>query len=273
MNRRLTGTLTTLTSLALLSASAASYARGLEVYGYAAPKQGDIEAVYTFDYVQKAGDTNKTMSYFGKGQPDENGVPVVSREKLAQHTVEFEYGLTDNWSTAIYLDFEQPKGEDFKYVQTRAVMTRYNFFKKGERYFDAGIYFEYYAPREQYQGATNDELEVRLILEKDIGAWAIKLNPTLAKIMSGPGVDEAMEFEFSGGVYRNFADNFKAGVEVFDKFGEIANTKSSKAREGYISPMVDYDIKDGLAVQFGVAFGLSDASDDRIVRARLEMEL
>lgn len=272
MNRRLTRTLTTLTSLALLGASATTHARGLEVYGYAAPKQGEVEAVYTLDYIQKAAVDNKTMNYFGK--TDENGDSVaVSREKLAQHTVEFEYGLTDNWSTAIYMDFEQPKGEDFKYVQTRAVMTRYNFFKKGERFFDAGIYFEYYAPREQYQGATNDELEVRLILEKDIGAWAIKLNPTLAKIMSGPGVTEAMEFEFSGGVYRNFADNFKAGVEVFDKFGEIANTKSSKAREGYISPMVDYDIKNGVAVQFGVAFGLSDASDDRIVRARLELAL
>lgn len=112
-----------------------------------------------------------------------------------------------------------------------------------------------------------------MTLEKDIGAWAIKLNPTLAKIMSGPDVNEAIEFEFSGGVYRNFADNFKAGLEVFDKFGEIANTKSSKDRQGYVSPMIDYDIKDGLAVQFGVAFGMSDASDDRIVRARLEMEL
>lgn len=252
-------------SVAVTVFSGTVSARGFEVYGYGGPKQGEGELVYNFDRVQKSDLTMGT--WFDKTD--------VAREGLNQHTLELEYGITDRWSTAIYFDYEKPKGEDFRYVQTRAVATRYNFFNKGERFFDAGIYFEYYAPREAYLGGadTKDALETRIILEKDVGAWNVKLNPIFEKVLSGGDVEEGMEFELAAGVYRKPTDKLEVGLEIYDKFGELANIKTSNERESYAVPTVDYEVKDGIAIHVGYAFGLSSVSDDEALVTRFEFEL
>jgi hypothetical protein len=250
--------------IALLGSMQVAHARGFEVYGYGGPKQGEAELVYNYDYVNKS---DLTMTFFKQND--------VSREGLHQHTLEMEYGFTDKWSSAIYFDWEQPKGEDLSYIQTRAVAARYNFFNKGERFFDGAVYFEYYAPRERYLGGTDtkDALETRIILEKDLGAWNLKLNPVLEKVLSGSNVEEGMELELAAGLYRKTSEKLQFGLEFYDKFGEIAKLAKWKDQERYLVPTVDYEVKDGIAIHVGYAFGNSDNSDDQVLTTRFEFEI
>lgn len=252
--------LATITALA-----GTAHARGLEVYGAESPKQGEAELVYNFDRIQQSDLLMGT--WFDKSN--------VERKGLKQHIVELEYGFTDKWSTAIYFDSEQPKGEDLRYVQTRAVATRYNFFTNNERFFNAAVYVEYYAPREAYLGGadTKDILETRIILDKDIGAWSVKLNPIFEKVVSGGDVGEGMEFELAAGLYRKPSNKMEVGLEIYDKFGESANIKPSNARESYAVPTIDYEVKDGVKIHVGYAFGLSRVSDDQVLTTRFEFEL
>lgn len=249
----------------LLAATNAVHAKHyFQVYGYGGPEQGETELVAIIDHVTKS---DLTMNYF-----DKTDIPV---EGLTDYTLEFEYGITDKWNTAVYFDWEQPKNEDLKYIQTRAVAARYNFFNKGERFFDSGVYFEYYAPREAYLGGTDtkDTLEARIILEKQYGRWDLRLNPIFEKVLSGTSVEEAMEFELAAGLYKSFSNHLSLGLEYYNGFGEIAKPANTDNQDRYVVPVVDYEVQKGFALHAGYAVGLTDASDDEVITTRFEVEL
>ena len=254
-------------SCGMVLASLASPASAIDilrakVYGYETLKQGETELSYMFGYVAKS---DLTMNYF-----DKTG---VAREKLVSHTAELEYGLTDRWSISVYGDFEQPKNEDLKFIQARSVVTRYRLFDKGERFFDPGIYFEYYVPQEHYRGAQREKLEARIILEKNVRDWSIRVNPILEKGLSDGNLGEGLVLEYAASVFKEMSPQLAVGVEAYGEFGPLANTNSYNDQQHFLAPAVEYKIKDGMAVSAALAKGLTDATDDLIVKATFELEL
>lgn len=231
-----------------------------KVYGYNTPTQGESEISYSVGYVI---DSDQTMSYFSKTD--------IPREKLVSHTVEWEYGVTDRWTISLYGDFEKPKNEDLKFTQTRAVVARYRFFNPGERFFNPAVYFEYYVPREQYQGVQEEKLEARIILEKEVNGWEIKVNPILEKPLSD--LAEGLVLEYAAGVYKDVLPKLSLGLEAFGEIGQIANTNSSDDQTHYLAPAVEYKVKDGIAIGGSVALGQTKASENRVGKFFMEVEL
>lgn len=251
------------TALALAGSISSAFAFDplrAKVYGYSTPGQGESELSYSLGYVI---DSDKTMNYFSKAD--------ISREKLVSHTLEWEYGVTDRWTISLYGDFEKPKSEDLKFTQTRAVVARYRFFNAGERFFNPAVYFEYYVPREQYQGAQEEKLEARIILEKEVNGWEIKVNPILEKPLSD--LAEGLVLEYAAGVYKGVSPNLSLGLEAFGEIGQIANTSSMDDQTHYIAPAVEYKVKDGVAIGGSIALGQTKSSEDRVGKFFLEVEL
>jgi hypothetical protein len=235
-------------------------ARHFKVYGYQGPDAGELELVYWTDYVASS---DLQMPFFGE---------TVDREGLWAHTLEVEYGVTDRWTIAGYADFEQPSGERFEFVQWRAVFARYRFFERGERFFDTAIYLEYYFPRAEWRGA-GEKLEARLILEKRLGPAVLRLNPKLEKKVSGTDVEEGVEFEYGVSLYAGLTPVLRPGIEFYGGMGEVANFKSRNEQEHYIVPAVTWQLRPNVAWNFGVAFGLTHASDDLVVKSIIEFGL
>lgn len=231
-----------------------------KVYGYNTPGQGESALSYSLGYVM---DSDKTMNYFGKAD--------ISREKLVSHTLEWEYGVTDRWTISLYGDFEQPKNEDLKFTQPRAVVARYRFFNKGERFFNPAVYFEYYVPREQYQGNQEEKLEARIILEKEVNGWEIKINPILENPLSD--LAEGLVLEYAAGIYKDLSPNLSFGLETYGEIGQIANTSSMDDQTHYLAPAIEYKIKDGVAIGGSVGLGQTKASEDQMGKFFLEVEL
>ncbi len=50
---------------------------------------------------------------------------------------------------------------------------------KGKYFFDTAIYVEYYIPKKEYK--DYEELEIRLIFEKDFGNFRLDINPMIEK--------------------------------------------------------------------------------------------
>lgn len=236
-------------------------ARHFKVYGYQGPDAGETELVYWTDYVAAS---DRPMAFFGE---------TVDREGLWAHTFEIEYGVTDRWTIAGYADFEQPSGENLEYIQWRGVVARYRFFEKGERFFDPAIYLEYYFPDPAYTGEAKERIEARLILEKQIGATVLRLNPKVEKVLSGPDVEEGLEFEYGASLYMNLTPQVRPGIEIYGGIGEFANFKSSDDQQHYVVPAVTWKLLPNVSWNLGVAFGLTDASDDVVVKSILEMAL
>ena len=171
----------------LLFSLQALHAQFYKVYGYQPAEAGEIELSIWNSYIPSS---NVYYNFFGQD---------LSRKGLIAHSFELEYGLSNKWGIAAYIDFEDPQDGSFQYVRTKALMAHYAFFEKGSRPVDIAIYLEYIFHKKDYK--DYEELELRLILEKDIGAFRIDFNPIFEKKTSGSESDEGVEFNYAFGIY------------------------------------------------------------------------
>lgn len=247
--------------IAAVSTLAAVPAEAIEfkVYSYMTPERGEAEVAYWFTDIVRS---DNGYEYFGE---------VLDKEGLMRHSFEIEYGLTDHWTVAAYGDFEKPKDGDFKYVQTRAVVTRYRFFEKGDHIVDGAIYVEYYLPYHKY--SDEEKLEAKVILEKTLGPVTVTANPIFEKAISSDKVDEGVEFEYGARLALHPAGWLRTGVEFYGEMGELGDLAPVDEQEHYVFPAIEVELPFELALDVGYGFGLTKASDDQIVKAILEMEL
>ena len=234
----------------------AMHAQFYKVYDYQPTEAGEIEVAMWNSFVLSS---DVDYNYFGQ---------KLSRQGLLAHSLELEYGLSNKWGIAAYFDFEDPKGGGLRHVRTKALMAHYAFFDKGSRPVDIAIYLEYIFHSRNYK--DYEELEVRLILEKDIGPFRIDFNPIFEKKTSGSKVSEGMEFNYALGVYYlnngegvYFTKNLRVqpGIELYGKMGEAAHIKKWADQQHYIFPTVDMFIGKRIHWHAGLGFGLTKASD------------
>ena len=139
------------------------------------------------------------------------------------------------------------------------------------RFFDASVYFEYYAPREKYLGESGDKLEARIILQHQWTDWDLRLNPKFEKVLGGPNNMEPLEFEYATGLYLKVNPGMNVGLEAYGNMGEIAKMIPS-SKEHYLVPTLEYNLAPELWINVGVAFGLNDKSDDVALKTYVEFE-
>jgi hypothetical protein len=235
-----------------------AHALEFEVYPYSTPSEGEVELAYWWTYFVQS---DKSYTYFGK---------ALDKQGLQQQSLEIEYGMTDRWTIAGYADFEKPQDGEFKYVQARAVMSRYRFFEQGERFIDGAIEVEYYLPYKKY--SDGEKIETRVILEKDIGQVSIMLNPIFEKDISGPEVDGGMEFEYAAGLYYRATPLLTPGVEFYGVMGELSDLKPKSQQEHYVFPRLGVKLAHRVKLDLGYGFGLTKASDNQVIKAILELE-
>jgi len=235
----------------------ALHAQFYQVYGYTTPGANEKELVYWTTYIPSS---DQSYSFFGD---------TVSRQGMFAHSMELEYGITNNLTVAIYFDFEQPKGQNCRWVYTKGVMLYYQLFQKNLLPVDLALYAEYKLPRKGYK--HSEEIEFKLIMEKDIKYHRIILNPTFEKKISGEDVTEGMEFILNGAYTYFKSDKFQPRLEYYSKMGELYDPTSFGEQKNYIFP--SFDLFFGKYLQFrwhaGVGFGLTNPADNIIVKSIL----
>lgn len=246
-----------LSGVMLLSCSALLKAQFYQVYGYLTPGSNEKELVYWTTYIPSS---DQSYSFFGD---------TVSRQGLFAHSLELEYGITNNFTVALYLDFEQPKDQDFKWVGTKAVMMYYRLFQKNFLPVDLALYAEYKLPRKGYK--NSEEIEFKLIMEKDVKSHRFILNPTFEKKISGEDVTEGVEFVLNGAYTYVKNPMFQPRLEYYSKIGELHDFSPFGEQSNYIFP--SFDLFFGKYGQFrwhaGVGFGLTDPADNIIIKSIL----
>jgi hypothetical protein len=152
---------------------------------------------------------------------------------LFAHSLEIEYGISNSWTVALYADFEHPRGgKNLKWIRTKAVMLHYQLFEKNKMPVDIGLYLEYKLPRKEYK--FSEELEFKLILEKDIKFHRVVLNPTFEKQISGEDVEEGVEFIFNAAYAYTVSLIFQPRLEYYSKMGELYELPAYADQKNYI---------------------------------------
>jgi len=234
-----------------------SEAQLYKVYGWDTAEQGEVELVLWNSYIAQS---SGRRAFFDK---------TVDREGLWAHTLEVEVGLTDRLMLAGYLDFRDPEGESFSFVRSRAVFLRYRFAEKGEFLFDPAVYLEYYVPRSSYE--DSEKIEVRLILERALGDFDLRLNPIFEKKTSGEDIEEGVEFEYRTGIYYGAFEIVQPGLEFHGEAGEFNGFEPVAEQTHLVFPTVDFEIGE-VEWHLGAGFGLTDPSDDVTIKSILSYE-
>jgi hypothetical protein len=233
-------------SLSLMLLSRVADAQLYRVYQWETPMQGWAEPTLWNSYVAKSA---RRYAHFGDSSRTYQG--------LWAHSLELEYGLTDRWSAAIYADLEQPAGRPMKYTRTRAEM-RYKLFDRYSRFVNPALYLEYYLPAGGY---GSNELEGRLILEKDFNDIRVDLNPIVSKALSGDEVTQGAALEGAAGVYYRRHLFLQPGVEYFPRFGPIGAPLRVGQQTHVVFATADVRPAPGWWWQIGLGRGLTSGSD------------
>ena len=239
-----------------------------KVYEYQPAEAGEFELVIWNSFIPSS---NISYNFFG----DE-----LDRQGLLAHSLELEYGLSNRFGIAVYFDFEDPKGKGLKFVRAKALMAHYALFDKGSRPVDISIYLEYIIHNKDYK--DYEELEFRLILEKDIGPFRIDFNPIFEKKTSGQKVGEGLEFNYAFGTYYmpdgegillNKNLTVRPGIELYGKMGEISDFKPQNQQRHVLFPTVDLLIGNRLHWHLGIGLGLTNASDKITFKSILSINI
>jgi hypothetical protein len=185
---------------------------------------------------------------------------------------ELSYGLTDRIEAAAYLNLALPSGGGYQYAGSK-YRVRGRLFDEGTLPVDLGWYVELEWHRTPQFDDDPLELELRPIIEKDIGRLSIVLDPKFEKpVFTGPNKNKGVKFGYANGIYYRWMRYLSPGVEFYGAVGYIDDSDPLFAQQHYIFPVLWGELPHRLRYNIGPGFGLTRGSDRVIVKFNLEAE-
>jgi hypothetical protein len=253
-------------ALLLLSRPAAAQVDPFEfeVYPYQTEGKGVVELESLNGFVAKG----HTQTNVDPGTSD-GDIPSQYMDRTA---LELTYGLTDKLECAAYLNLARPNGDSLQYAGSK-FRFRGSLFEQGQLPVDLGWYVELEWHKTPQFDDSELELELKPIIEKDIGRFEIDLNPKIEKaIFVGPDKNKGFEFGYAAGVYYNYLRWLSPGIELYGGIGLIDDSDPLPAQQHYIFPVVRGEFPGGIEYSVGPGIGLTRGSDQVLMKVNIELE-
>jgi hypothetical protein len=109
-------------------------------------------------------------------------------------------------------------------------------------------------------------LEIRPIIDKQVGRWYLAFNPTLDRSFHGPSVSQGLVFspDFKAGY--DITKQVNAGLEYYGSLGPVGNFDPLYQQEQQIVPAIDLNVSPKWEFNFGVGVGVTRGTDHLIVK-------
>jgi len=186
-------------------------------------------------------------------------------------SLETAYGITDRIEAGAYVSFARPNGASFQFAGSKYRL-RGSLFEQGALPVDLGWYVELEWHRIHQFDENELELELKPLIEKNLGKVEIDLNPIFEKaVFIGPNKNRGFEFGYASGIYYNWIRDFSPGVEFYGGIGLIDDNDPLHDQQHYIFPVLRGEAR-GIEYSIGPGFGLTRGSDQVITKVNLEFE-
>ena len=176
----------------------------------------------------------------------------------SKHQVELEFGVTDHLQLSVYEVAAWDREKDWHQEEWK-LEGKYRFLEAGELPVDIALYAEYANPN-GHNDVSSDEMELKLILGKNIGDWNVTGNFITEREINQ---HEDWQFEYTLGAHYPVKPNLHLGLELkgtlgnSDEFGPNADN-----HELQLMPVVGFSPTPKTKILFGPAFGLTRNTDD-----------
>lgn len=109
-------------------------------------------------------------------------------------------------------------------------------------------------------------LEIRPIIDKQVGRWYFAFNPALEKSIHGENSSAGWDFTPAVKISFDVTKLISAGVEYYGDLGEIGRFASISEQQHQLFPVIDLNFSPDWEFNFGVGFGLTRSTDDLIIK-------
>ena len=109
-------------------------------------------------------------------------------------------------------------------------------------------------------------MELRPIVDKQIGRWYFSVNPALERSFHGPSVPEGVGFSPSAKFSYDFNKYISGGLEYYAACGPITGFFPFHNQEQQFFPTIDLNVSPNWEINFGVGIGATASTDHLIVK-------
>ena len=109
-------------------------------------------------------------------------------------------------------------------------------------------------------------LEIRPIIDKQIGPWYVAFNPALERSWHGPSVSQGVEFSPALKLSYNLTKKIQGGFEYYGSVGNFISFAPFREQQQQIFPTIDLDLGPEWEFNFGVGIGFTGSTDHMIIK-------
>jgi hypothetical protein len=109
-------------------------------------------------------------------------------------------------------------------------------------------------------------MELRPIVDKQLGRWYLALNPTVDRSFHGPGTAQGVVFSPNVKVGYDVTRKINAGLEYYGSLGPLSGFDPLARQQHQVVPTLDLNLGPAWEFNLGVAFGLTHATDRLLVK-------
>lgn len=213
-----------------------------EDYKVDAPRIGEVGGISPeIDFTYTADPNKDKNAYFGQ-------------------VYGINYGVNSFWETSFFAEIEKQPGETTKFSNVKWENT-FVPFKPGEYWIDVGFFV---GISKAIDNELTNNLETKLLLEKDVGNFANKANIILDRNF-GPHSVRGENAGFAWMTTYKIDEHFQPGIEYYTDLSRIDHVPEFNKQSHVIGPVMQGEFHD-LTYDTGVLFGLSDGAPNVIFK-------
>ena len=189
---------------------------------------------------------------------------VLPTQHAWHETLEITHGFTPWFETGFYLFSSASNGYGWQFVGSH-IRPRVRVPEEWKWPVGVGLSAEIGYQRAQFSADTWS-MELRPIIDKQIGKTYISFNPTLDRSFHGPGVRSGMVFSPNFKVGYDLTKKINAGFEYYGSLGPITGFDPFRDQQQQFIPAIDLNLSPNWEFNFGVGVGVTGSTDHLLIK-------
>lgn len=190
---------------------------------------------------------------------------VYPTNHAVHETIEITQGVTDWFETGFYIFTSyNPEGGGYGWVGDH-IRPRVRVPEKWHWKVGLSLSAEIGYQRAHYSPDTWT-MELRPIIDKQVGRWYLSFNPTVDRSFHGPGTRDGVGFSPNFKAGFDVTKKVNAGVEYYGVLGPVGSFDPLREQEQQFFAVVDLNVSPKWEFNAGVGLGATSATDHLIVK-------
>jgi hypothetical protein len=204
---------------------------------------------------------HSNMAVKGTTQKTEGVLPT---QHALHETLEVTYGFTPWFETGFYIFTSIQPGMEWQWVGDH-IRPKVRVPESWDWPVGVAISTEFGYQRRKFSTDTWS-IEIRPIIDKQMGRWYLSFNPVLGRSLKGIGASQGFEFNPNFKISYEFSSRLSGGFEYYGSLGPLSGFDPLKEEKHQIFPAVDLNLGPDWEFNFGVGIGLTSSTDRLIIK-------